>query len=101
MLPRQIEELVLVLPAERFLLELFGFGRRQRRLGDFGNEVCSRGFSKTVDKDADKWDLDKDVKTQAKPKKDPGSVSEPKFLLFRGITDTAKVRLELTACQWS
>jgi hypothetical protein len=36
-MPRHVQELVLVLPANRILFELFSFGRRGRRIGDLGN----------------------------------------------------------------
>lgn len=76
-LQRQIQELVLVLPTKRLLLELFSFGRWQRRFSDLGNKIRGRGFCEAVDKDTNEWNLDEDVEADTEAEQDPGTILEP------------------------
>ena len=94
-LPWEIQELVLVLPADRICLELFGFGWRRRWFRDLGDEVGGGSLCKTVYEYSHQGNLNEDIETQTKPKKYTGAVLEPKLLLFSVIVDTREVGLQL------
>ena len=95
MLPRQVQEFVLVLPAQRFLLEDLGLGRRRWRLCHFCDEIRSRRFRQAVDQDADKGNLHESEETKAKAKKNAGTILEPHPFFFPRITDAGEVRFKL------
>lgn len=77
MLPGQFQELVLVLPSERVLLELLSFVWRQRWLSDLGDQVCRRRFGQAIYQDTKKGNLDKDIEAEPKAKKNTSAILEP------------------------
>lgn len=93
--PRHVQELVLILPAERLLLELLSLRWRGRRVGDFGDKVRCRGFCETVDEHSHERDLDEDVEAQAEAEENASAVFEPQFLLVFVVTDAGEVGFEL------
>lgn len=93
--PRHVEELVLVLPAKRLVLELFGFSGWWGRVSDLGDEVCRRSFCETVDKDAYEWYLNEYVEAQTKAEEYTSTVFEPQLLLIFVVAYTCEVWFEL------
>lgn len=52
LLPREVEKLVLILPAKRLFLVLLGLGRRRRGFGDFGDQISGRSLSQPIYEDS-------------------------------------------------
>jgi hypothetical protein len=94
-LPREIQELVLILPAQRLLLELFRFVWWKWWLGDLSDEIGCRGFCETVDEDAYERDLDENVEAKAKTEEYASPVLEPQLLLLLVVAHAREVRLKL------
>lgn len=93
--PRHVEELVLVRPAERLILELIGFGGWWWWVSDLCDEICRRSFCETVDKDTYERYLDEDVEAQTEPKEYTSTVFEPQLLLVFVVADACEVWFEL------
>lgn len=66
-LPWEVQELMLILPADRLCLEVFCIRWGWRRFRDLGDEIGGGSLCETVYEYSDKGDLDEDVETQAKP----------------------------------
>jgi hypothetical protein len=98
-MPWQLQEFVLVLPAKRLLLELLSLAGWKRWFRDLGDEIGSGSFCKTVDQNTHKWDFDEDIEAETKAKKHPRTILEPQLLLFLVVFDACKVRLELKSCE--
>ena len=94
--PRHVQELVLIFPTKRILLELFGFSGWWWWFSDFGDEIGGRSLCESVDKYANERYLDEDVEAQAEAEKYARAVFEPQLLLGFVILDACEVRLELT-----
>jgi len=86
---------VLVIPPHILLFELFGFLRRWRRVGDFGDKVCSRCFRDTVDEHAKERHFEEEEEGDGEAVEHTGAVMEPELLLLRSVADTSEVRVEL------
>ena len=69
--------------------------RRRRRVCDLGDQVGRGCFRDTIYEDTEKWNLEKDVKADAKAEEQTLSIMEPSTLLIFVKPYPGEVRFKL------
>lgn len=86
---------MLVLPSHLALRKAIKLGGGRRRIGDFGYQVRSGGFSNAVYQYPEKWYLQEDKEANTEAEEYTFPVTEPSASLLLCIVYTGEVRLEL------
>ena len=95
---RQIQELMLILPPNISLLELFSLLWLRRRLGDFRNQVRCRCLRNSVDQHTEEGCFEDDEEGKGEAVEDAFAVVEPGTLLEGGVIYAGEVGFELVRC---
>ncbi len=91
----QIKELMLVSPLLLTCCKALALSWSWRWICDFGNKICRRSFSNTIDKNPKEWRLQEEVKADTKTEQEALSIVEPLLFLLLGKSNPRKVRFEL------